>query len=585
MRPASFNPARASLVAVAALTVLAAKADERRVFELYNQFTMLNAKAEPLGSRRGVADDEAWLCKHYQSITRSQTSGTPYFFITRSGNETGTCLGQGDDPGELVVVKLVSRGISGERLRSNKLQLDKRFDDSAPYSSDTAVVSIHFNGFSGDGYGNIWPGWCHLGGAQLIDDVLIIPVEHNFTTGVEEDGGLVFVDVSNPLAPRLIKVIDLNIKIGAVGVTKEPDGRYLFVMGGSGWDENALYFIKSLGTTLDENFAFNIFSAATWYSDNDPDSGDNAAWDEDGWQTVNFVRDTDGTLGIITMSDSDDIEIGRGRTRLWYVNQNAGQFDLDLWASRDLGMKEPTTGDMDAGSGVYVSPTGQLLIYVCEHLSNGPQDSIRIGEFRNWNMTHHGSVDCGGWITLYENTTGWSDRDSQSHVIDYVDYHLEEWYDLRDYEDHAGDLNGFSDEAESVRWRIPPGRYGLLYKDENSTGGALFLDGTGAAFGHEDLADFGMDNEITSVAFSDRGDVYVDVPPNNCLIAGGLGSQFCPYVGPTSVQTAANRIGAPPCFSAHTLFLGGGTYTQEVYINRAMTLSVWNSGPVTIVGP
>lgn len=192
---------------------------------------------------------------------------------------------------------------------------------------------------------------------------------------------------------------------------------------------------------------------------------------------------------------------------------------------------------------------------------------------------------CTGSITLYETTSGWSNRNSESRVVDWVDYAQGDWYDLRDHEDHAGDLNGFSDEAESVRWAIAAGRYGVLYKDENCSGSALLLEGIGSAMNIANLASYGFANEVTSVRFLNRTPNMWVATSSNCPIPGGLGTPVCPYVGSTSMQYAADRIGAPPCFAARTIYIGSGTYNQEVYVDRAMTLSVWNSGPVTIVGP
>ncbi len=562
-------------------------ADERRVLSLYDQFITLNAKAEALGAQRGAAIDvpSVLQCMHYQGIVRAETAGTPYFFITRSGNATITCPLVPDTPGELVVVRMGTRDSDGERLRSNRLALDSRINSTPPAAADRGVVSIPLDGTTQDGFGNTWPGWSHPGGCQLIDDVLVVPVEHNFTTGNKTDGGLLLIDVANPLAPRLIKNLDMNTKIGTVGVTRDPaDGRYLFALGGSFLNDDGVRFVKSVGTTLDEQFALDPATVFTWTKDNDPDIGDRVAWDQDSWQYIGFVRDVDGTLAIITMSDSDSVEIGIGRTRLWRVVQTGRTFDLDLWASRDLGMKEPTTGDMDAGAGVYVSPSGQLLLYVCEHLSNGPGDSIRMGEFRTRDMNVPADCGCNGWITLYENTVGWNDRNSQSHVVDFQDYAREEWYDLRDYEDHAFDLNGFSDEAESVRWNIPPGRIGQLFRDENYTGGVLTLDGTGRPMRIDNLADNGFDDEITSVRFVDRpANMYV-TPGTSCIVPGGLGTQPCPFFGPASIQRAADRIGAPPCFSAQTIYLAPGNYTQDVFIDRPMTLTTSAPGAVTIFG-
>lgn len=57
-------------------------------------------------------------------MARSEGTGTPYLFITRSGNDTPTCVFCDDEPGNLIVVKMNSRDTNGERMRTNRLIRD-----------------------------------------------------------------------------------------------------------------------------------------------------------------------------------------------------------------------------------------------------------------------------------------------------------------------------------------------------------------------------------------------------------------------------------------------------------------------------
>jgi len=244
---------RAAIIFMTAMdTAVAQSGNDYWVTDLVTQFSQINSHGEPLGARRGVGVDGVRLCKHYQSVVRLPGAGRPYFYFLRSGNATGTCEDQGDDPGELLVVRMDSRDTDGERLRSNKLQSGSRFDDTPPSALDRGIKSILLDGGSIDTNGTIWPGWCHPGGSQIVDDVLVVPVEHRFLPNDDADGGFLLIDVSTPNDPTLIKEFDLNEKIGVMAATRDPiSGKYLFLLtGGSFNGASKVRFIMSTTTDL-----------------------------------------------------------------------------------------------------------------------------------------------------------------------------------------------------------------------------------------------------------------------------------------------------------------------------------------------
>ncbi len=579
-------------IACGAAAALAQPAGGYLVPDVQTQFSQINYFGDPLGFRRGVAQDP-WLCKHYQSVCRMEGAGQPYLILTRSGNDTGSCAGAGDDPGELVVVRMDSRGTDGERMRSNKLQLDSRFADTAPDSRDDAVRSYRFDGHDdGDG---LWPPFCHPGGAQIVDNVMFVPLEHNWATGTTDDGGVLLLDVSNPEDISPIKFFDFDAKIGVLAATRDPaTGRYLLLLTGGAFDsgEYCTFYETSGGDLHDPNLTLGYLGS--WNSDDDADAGDDDKWGTGSleWQNINFVRETDGTLYVVCLDNATVATTsGDDWARLFRVTRTTvgavNTFDLDYVAERNLKLNDasgPHMGDLDAGGGVYVSPTGQLLIYTCEHENDGPGGSIRMGEYRNYNMNTAGVDFCNGWITIFETTNGWDDDGARSATLDWQDRSLEEWNDLRNFEDHAGDTNGWNDEAESVRWCIPPGRFGMLYAAPNlsPSEGERYLDGTGYVLSISDMNNTGVRrNWLSSLVIKEREPNMYVIPGT---VAGGFGEADNPYRGSTSVQFAADRMGAPPCFAAQTIFIAGGTYNQRISIDRAMTLASWDGATVTIVG-
>ena len=82
-------------------------------------------------------------CKHYQGLARMDHDGTPYFFLTRNGNPSGSCPGASTNPGELLIVKMGSRDTTGERLRSNRLQRDTIIQETPPPDGRSSGHRVH----------------------------------------------------------------------------------------------------------------------------------------------------------------------------------------------------------------------------------------------------------------------------------------------------------------------------------------------------------------------------------------------------------------------------------------------------------
>ena len=153
------------------------------VYSLETQFNGITGIKNALGFNLGAFKDTINFsggtsmlpCKHFQGMARIQSSdGTPYFFFTRSGNPTAACADAPNTPGELWTVRMGSRNKDGGILGSN------RTVTGAPPESDKLVRIIKLDGKSKDERGNVWPGWMHPGGVQIIDGVLVAPCYYKY---------------------------------------------------------------------------------------------------------------------------------------------------------------------------------------------------------------------------------------------------------------------------------------------------------------------------------------------------------------------------------------------------------------------
>jgi len=556
-----------------------------RVNGVEAQFSRLQHQPDPIAWNQGVADDNPYVCMHYQGMARSSDPGIPYFFLTRSGNKTGSCDFEwlDDGPGELVIVKMASRNTSGERLRSNRLAPDLWTDDTYPPAEDVCVVNFHF------------ANWCHAGCVQLIDNVLIVPLEAPLDNPDATVGELLYLDMTNPEMPVEFTATYFNDwvdefdgyehagKIGVVAVTRDPiTGKYLFLL--TGGVSRDLEFWESDTPDLSDGVLNKV--GAYFIDLLDDEDPVKQTWEQ--WQTMNFVRDVDDSLYLICADNTTTgLDDGIDWLRLFKVTRDGDDFDLEYKAERHIVLTWPIMGDFDAIGGVYVTPTGNLIVYSGQHILNG--NFMEMGEIRSRDMTHDGTVG-EGWVTLYDDSDGWDDNASpnRSKSLDYSDRYLEDWKILVQHD-------VFDDASSSVIWGIPIGRcarmYDVDYFDPEGEGVYYDLVGDGTIHWISDLGDvyFGDDdfNDIvSSVKLMDQAEyyqiddvVYVDDnEPEDCLWPG-YGTESCPLFFDGAFAAALTALGG--CQSGGTIRLYEGTYNQYVLIANPMTLEAVG-GPALI---
>ncbi|MCP3981123.1 MAG: hypothetical protein GY716_17635 [bacterium] len=512
----------ACAVCVLAIFVSAASAEDPEVYfapDVPGQFDAITKRAEALGF--GIGDSiNPDLCRHYQGLARNPGPGTPYLFLSKSGNKPASvpaclqtcdvggvpvpCTSVGDGPGQLLVIRMGSRNASGERLRSNRLVRDEETSSSPPSSLDRVVTSITFGQ---DG----WPDYGHPGGMQIVGDILVVPLETPYSGG---PGNLVmFVDISQPEIPELIGTFEpfagaqgtSAFKAGLAGIITESTGHYLMLLTGNENKEVRVYrsLTTDIATDPDGWELLDVWSASGDILSLTQDELDlGQVWPVGGGahQAINFVREggPNGQLYMIGGRDTNGgLPFGDDKFDLYRVEWQGSQFKpvhvdtrhLEATpSSEDSPLFNDNLASFAAGVAAYVSPSGNLILYATEHDNDGPQvngvHTIKGTEFRTIDMAwgdsasyrpavHPGGpyqVPEGSAIGLFAGATVaatkawvqlWADPDYDDRYIvaDYPDRFLDDFDDFKDLDDAEANpfASGFSDQASSARWFAPVG--------------------------------------------------------------------------------------------------------------------------------
>ena len=526
----------------------------RPVPDVIVQFDELKHHGEWMGFHMGAGAPDPTPrtgSAHWQGMGRYQDSeNTPYIIISLNAQKNS---GQ---PGGLAIVRMNSREKHAERMRSNRLLKGSETEDTAPPPNDKIVKWFTLPTF-----------YDHPGGIQIVGDVVAVAMvnaDADRSTQGNPDGAVMFVDLSG--LPDLDRVKrfpyflgitaspdkDIN-RIGAVGLTQLLDGHFLLVV--QNLNGKWLHFYKSLATTYDRlvddlsdsdlpvpGGAFRYLDSwssdeciGNWYREiiEDPSSTS--------FQTINLVTQEDGRVFLIGARNKNKLApfagINEDWLQLYEVENYDGNGDIIVRSRPSQGGKHMflrnagsgLNGNFNAASGVYISPTGELLLYAAEHDNDGPPGGedgfVRMAEFRNEFMARVGSplnrpvANAGGkkgyysveegssisldgsgseppfikpWVELYEH----DNFEGRSVVLDWDDRYLEDW---RDFGKLDGANRGFHDQASSVRWQAPLGCNIGLYKDTSYQGKMATLEGDGTIRSYTDLGNVKFDGDNESV--------------------------------------------------------------------------------------
>lgn len=360
--------------------------------------------------------------------------------------------------GRLRVVQMGTRDADGLRFRSNKLAFGVPAQRVAPSTADGIVSDREVSEYE------------HPGGMQAIGKHLLVAMEDRVDAASTPLGSIWAYDMSTPTDPRIAWRFALDFKPGVVAVAKLFDNRYLMVVGGPATDE--LNFYVSTATSLDVTPGWRLL--ARW------SSAGVGGWLE--WQGLNLVVEEDGDLYLLGMwkpglegtSARDQIAAYRVR-----VGERSGTVVLTEMARRVLFCSAPEQNvemggiqcDFKAGTGVYVDPNHDLLLYATEHHDRNSPPWFRMKEFRHVpDAGEDGGCSTldGAWIELYKDV----DFEDRSIMLDYRDRARRDLDDLDTIESFGGI-------ASSARWCLPRGHRFAGWTEPNRGGRRCEFVGTG----------------------------------------------------------------------------------------------------------
>jgi hypothetical protein len=444
----------------------------------------------------GAPDPSAY--DHYQGIVRRPGAGPPIFYVTQSDD---------DDPGApggyLHVVQLPSRPHTGERLRSNLQVRGKDTAETTPPRQDSWTRSIRLDGSLVFG-GVRPPAYHHPGGAAVVDDVLIVPVDDPVDRS-QPRGQLLLFDLAPDGAPKPLRAIALNHRVDHIAITKRASGHFLLWTNGAGGTKTRFYKTNGLDLRAE---SLDLSLLQIWLSNRDLEGGH---WHEgaNAHQSATFIREEDGELYLLGLRHPGGLPgHGQDYADLYHLTTQDGLFLLTREATRRFDCVyeagEHTRGphhkmrlcNFAAGSSAHVTPQGELILYALPHDDEDAagEDFVRLAEFRHQDVSRPESALRDPeldrpWFELYEDVR----FENRSIVVDYDDQDKLELHNFRN-------LDRFDDRPSSVRWRAPEGIDIHLYDKWyfSRDGQCIVLEGTGQTEHIDDLNGVSFDRPHVS---------------------------------------------------------------------------------------
>lgn len=460
--------------------------------------------------------------KHWQGLQRlavapdGQDAGR-YMVLTRDDINV-----DGAGYSGFQIVYMGSRSDQGERLRSNRLIPRKPFRDSPPPAEDIVVKTQLIDGEHE-----------HPGGIQVLGQFLIV--------GVDEEVHL--YDLSDPRRPEhlgppetgaLDGIGPIFTRPGKTGsstsLAKLSSGRYLLVISSSDARPLDFYISDQANALLNDpaDITFSNFDRLT----SDQISvifGDKA---QGGYQSINLITECGSGQLYLIGSHNNGGCIGSACDP--WEEDRAVLYKVDVINQR-INLEKIPYGDgdgrhfyctqgfdsgngfcnFDAAAGIYVDPSGQLILYAAEHDNDGPDETVEFMEFRQvprQSQDPQGSCSTleEAWVELYRNDFNDSAGLGESLVIDYRDRDLEDYRNYGFFDPYGGETmsgTGWWDygggRISSLRWCLPSGGPDyLLWEKEYFSGWHLTLEGSGHVEAIPNLHNFNNQNRGDAISSS-----------------------------------------------------------------------------------
>ncbi len=516
------NDSRTFIGAIAAAAVLAATASTafaqeiRKVFDPERQMAEMKLRGDPMGFRAPSSLVLAQGPNHWQGIVRHPDPEKPYFYAVSSR------------PGctELHAIRIgTSDSKSAYRMRSNRLSPTAQAISTEVPAADRIVNAIPLPDQ-------------HTGGMQAAGKYLAIPMcfHQDCVTDpalqINKIGIYDISDAANPVLARMLLDDGNTIPGGLAELSfaQLDDGSY-FMVGAGGEGGQELHQFKLSADLLTFNDTSNPrVPDGIW-----PDG-----YAFQSYQLLNPVDEiqTDGSeimylLGLRNTSGAGVLQDEAWLYRLRVVNRSFEAIDIDLVSVTELtsrtAIESPqVNGNWAAAGSAWVSPTGSLMLYSCEHDITGLNYSVTVSEFSSRRGDVFAATDaCTAQVFLY------TDANFGGKVlsVDALDFNRKNFANLFLF--HEGS-EGFWNNVSSVTWRLPPGGTARLYNGVNGTGDYLELSGTG------DIAN------LSNVEWSTAGG-NVNDRIESVQFSSAATPAFVRYLSPMPAFFLTTHIDSRPC--------------------------------------
>ena len=458
-------------------------ADDASVDHVEAEFARLRGRGEYLAAHDGGRIDPwryTWHNlnnngseNHFQGMQRLANGK----FLAISGGDWRTSMSH------VFIVRMGSRPKRGP-WASNTTAKDKR-----PADRDRIVGVVGIDS-------EMW----HAGGMDVMGNVLAVPVEYpppgslplrrlaNLPLpnhGARTRSRVVFLDLSNPANPKRLRptIERPRMKATAVALTRLPNSYYLAaVLSARGLD-----FYLTNTRRLGSGFR----ARPTTWLPHQVRALEGQERDFGGYQTINFVSQSDGGLYLIGLRNTSPMAPTIGG------DNNADLFAIDLpdsdrvpanatdsvlmptitrVASRQLQCKHRQC-NMAAAAGAYVDQgqgrgrgRGQLMVYSAYHWRH--KGMIRFNEFRGLTRASKRQVSQikDGWIELFE---------KKFFGGRFLTLRGSDGFEIADFGEMRVQGSGFDNKVRSVRFQLPIGARYRLFQETNFRKKIIDLIGTG----------------------------------------------------------------------------------------------------------
>ena len=532
----------------------------RKATDIVSQVAYLKVRGDPLGFRVPVNSVILSGTNHWQGIVRHPDPAKPYFYAV-SSRESCT---------ELHVIRIgTSDSKSGYRIRSNRLDPDNIAIATAPPAADRVINTIALPD-------------AHAGGMQAAGKYLAIPLgdyEHcdSVTDPYEQQPRIAIYDISNPAIPVLARMLhdqdDTNYYAGwpdadppvpaynsipgslsVLSFVQRDDGSY-FLLGN--FSSNLWNWTLSADLSTFTRHSSYTLDAEDW-----PGGGNGYSFQS--FQLINPLGETttDGNevlymLGLQNFSGAgilaDYVWLYRMQLSSDGTIQSMQKISQTEISSRTAAESPQMNGNFAAGGSAWISPTGSLLLYSCEHYISGLGYSVTMSEFCDRSGDSPATVPadgCTAQVHLYTN----ADFGGKVLTVDALDYEMKNYLNLLDSHEGAG---GFANNVSSLTWRLPAGCTARLYNGNQQNGAYIELSGAGS------LSDLG------GVAWTSSGAGNSNNAINSVAFIGATTPAPARFVSPVPAGILNPMI---PLFPCAMLKLSEGDYPGAGVINRRVEL-------------